>query len=531
MQTKTALSLIPILLIFAYIIALSGYIHAYVLSIPITSIFILYLIYVAITNLIYSWLPKAAKSSYDVRPLLRKIILSAGFIFFLLTNWLANHFYLSSSDSHMIFLVALLTFLLTIYALWSIFIFELKRIFIITITVTVAILLFFVSQILTNDNTTQQSDTKLLTSLPYLAYVPKDYNEDKNGVTLHNETQCADGINIYNSYGLAGAYLLDMSGTILHRWLPKKSHWHWHYVEMYDQNDLLVIVKDVMLMRLDWNSNIIWTNKMRYHHDLAIDETNNIFVLARRDKLFFKLGIPLPILNDYIAIIKPDGEVKKEISFYKILAKKIPFQKILEIYHWSLIPRNIKEVIKLKVFANGSSADIFHVNTIELINKNINSVFRKGNLLFCSNKLNLIGIIDLSTESLTWSWGEDYLDRPHHPTLLRNGNLLIFDNGTYKRKYTRIIELDPLTKTIVWKYEASPPNSFFSSWGGANQRLSNGNTLITDSANGRVFEITPDGKIVWEFYNPNISKNGKRATIYRMMRIIDPSIYAVLKDL
>jgi hypothetical protein len=31
----------------------------------------------------------------------------------------------------------------------------------------------------------------------------------------------------------------------------------------------------------------------------------------------------------------------------------------------------------------------------------------------------------------------------------------------------------------------------------------NDNALITESDNGRAFEVTPDGTIVWEFYNPH----------------------------
>jgi hypothetical protein len=34
------------------------------------------------------------------------------------------------------------------------------------------------------------------------------------------------------------------------------------------------------------------------------------------------------------------------------------------------------------------------------------------------------------------------------------------------------------------------------------QRLPNGNTLITEETGGRIFEVTPDREIVWEFVNP-----------------------------
>jgi hypothetical protein len=37
---------------------------------------------------------------------------------------------------------------------------------------------------------------------------------------------------------------------------------------------------------------------------------------------------------------------------------------------------------------------------------------------------------------------------------------------------------------------------------GSCQRLANGNTLITESTAGRALEVRPDGKIVWEYFNP-----------------------------
>ena len=44
--------------------------------------------------------------------------------------------------------------------------------------------------------------------------------------------------------------------------------------------------------------------------------------------------------------------------------------------------------------------------------------------------------------------------------------------------------------------------------------------LATDSDSGRVFEVTQDGQKVWEFWNPDLSDDGKnRSTIYRMMRL------------
>jgi hypothetical protein len=61
---------------------------------------------------------------------------------------------------------------------------------------------------------------------------------------------------------------------------------------------------------------------------------------------------------------------------------------------------------------------------------------------------------------------------------------------------------------------------------GGIEALPNGNVLITESERGRAFEITRDGDIVWEFYNPDIDESKRqRAAIYRVARI-DPALLA-----
>jgi predicted Rdx family selenoprotein len=59
--------------------------------------------------------------------------------------------------------------------------------------------------------------------------------------------------------------------------------------------------------------------------------------------------------------------------------------------------------------------------------------------------------------------------------------------------------------------------------------LPNGNTLITESTIGRVFEITKNGTIVWEWFNPEINKDGKREGVYKMVRYPKNKIDEVIK--
>ena len=65
-----------------------------------------------------------------------------------------------------------------------------------------------------------------------------------------------------------------------------------------------------------------------------------------------------------------------------------------------------------------------------------------------------------------------------------------------------MLEIDPATKAIVWKYQDTPVWNFFSPRISSAQRLPNGNTQICEGLFGRLLEVTPDGDLVWEYVNP-----------------------------
>ena len=101
--------------------------------------------------------------------------------------------------------------------------------------------------------------------------------------------------------------------------------------------------------------------------------------------------------------------------------------------------------------------------------------------------------------------------------MLKNGNLLIFDNGRY-RGWSRIIELNPVNLSVVWEYKK---DGFFSYSQGYLQVLENGNKLVTISKLGRVIELDKNNNVVWDwYYDKSIDKDGRkiRDDIYRMSR-------------
>jgi hypothetical protein len=138
--------------------------------------------------------------------------------------------------------------------------------------------------------------------------------------------------------------------------------------------------------------------------------------------------------------------------------------------------------------------------------------------------------ISRKTGKILWKLGAPTVSGQHAPTLLPNGNILIFDNGVHRlddsMPFSRVIEVDPATNKIAWKYQDKPAWNFFSPRMGNAQRLPNGNTLVCESSFGRFFEITRDGAIVWEYVNLFFGKPffaGPPTTEGNLVFRVDPS--------
>jgi len=193
--------------------------------------------------------------------------------------------------------------------------------------------------------------------------------------------------------------------------------------------------------------------------------------------------------------------------------------------------------------------------------------FNPDNLLIDSRKGNVIAIIERTSGKIVWRLGPyfsgsefvqdhrlynrnvprpvDQLSGQHDAHLIPKGlpgagDLLVFDDqggagfppaalGIYAG--SRILEIDPVKKQIVWQYTGEdsgrPTWTFFSSFVSNARRLPNGNTLIDEGMYGRFFQVTPGGDIVWEYVNPypgiNIV-NGK-SVVNRLVYRVQPVPY------
>jgi hypothetical protein len=129
----------------------------------------------------------------------------------------------------------------------------------------------------------------------------------------------------------------------------------------------------------------------------------------------------------------------------------------------------------------------------------------EGNVLTSSQKLSTVFLIDWPKGDVLWRWGgRRIMSHQHDPTMTPDGNLLVFDNGSHHpiQGRSRVIEIDMARKEIVWQYYGSPAFSMLSAHIAGAERLANGNTLICEGESGRVFEVTRECEICWEWVSP-----------------------------
>ena len=72
-------------------------------------------------------------------------------------------------------------------------------------------------------------------------------------------------------------------------------------------------------------------------------------------------------------------------------------------------------------------------------------------LSFAERREACVAIFDWTNKKMAWQWGRDAISGSHDATVLENGIIPIFDNGL-QRGWSRAVEVDPLTKVIVWEY-------------------------------------------------------------------------------
>jgi len=337
----------------------------------------------------------------------------------------------------------------------------------------------------------------------------------ETGVTIHDPDRCAPGFNFYCSGHAPEAILTDMDGRVLHRWRCEfRTVWPdyqvdernpsphcWRRAFLLPDGDVLAIFEGLGLIRVDRESNLLWSYKGPCHHDLFVNNNGDLTLLLRQTHLIPRRHPKYPIVEDFIAVFDSAGQPRSRLSLLEAFENS-SYAPLLE--------------------HTGPFGDIFHTNTVEVLDGRLQEIlpaFARGNILVSVREMDTIAVVDPEQGRVVWAMTGAWA-RQHQPTVLDNGNILLFDNKGHLGR-SKVIEFDPATRRTAWSYEGTAENGFYSETCGTAQRLPNGNTLVTQSDSGRAFEVTPENEIVWEFVSPHRAGESDEliATLFELQRL------------
>jgi hypothetical protein len=359
---------------------------------------------------------------------------------------------------------------------------------------------------------------RALLATPYLqGYRPA--SAQPAAVSRHDPARAEPGLNLYTSGHAAEAILMDMQGTVLHRWrLDLARLWpdtarelgpdlaprleYWRRAALLPDGGLIAIYEGLGVVRLDRRSRVVWAYRGGAHHDLDVRPDGTIWVLDRRPARLAELP-GRTVLEDLVTVLGPDGAPRRHISVLQALARSRYAPALREL---------------------PDTADVLHTNTLERLGGDAAAMgiaaVRPGHLLLSLLTLDAIAVLDPEREEIVWMARGEWR-RQHQPTLLAGGELLLFDNGG-QRGASQVLQLAPGTGRVSWRWPGAPDAAtLWSKTLGSVQRLPGGNTLITESENGRALEVTPGGDVVWEFRSPHrAGESGELvATLFEVLRL------------
>ncbi|MFC2063120.1 arylsulfotransferase family protein [Chloroflexota bacterium] len=332
------------------------------------------------------------------------------------------------------------------------------------------------------------------------------------GVMFYDSRGAYKGYTLLLPMEGTGAWLIDMLGKIVNQWaLPYKPGYD---VKLLPNGNLLYVGKDEtstlvdlegssgILLEVDWNGKSVWEYKDSMLHHACyrkkngntlvikwVEVPNEIAVRVRGGEVSHRENVIM--WGDAIQEINPNGKVTWEWLAHEHINPDVTIR-------CPICPRDTWT----------------HANAV--------SEFPNGNVIVSFMKTNTLAIIEKRTGNIIWEWGHGQLGHQHDPTILDNGNILVFDNDMHKGGFawglSRVIEINRHTNEIVWAYGGGGHEAlvFHSSTLGTCQRLPNGNTLICEGTTGRVFEVDNLGRLVWEFGNnlPSCSPNSGKTRSY-----------------
>ncbi len=353
---------------------------------------------------------------------------------------------------------------------------------------------------------------------------------DREGVNLTDSTQIQPGMTLIVSswkWGggdlRPGAMLIDQQGQTVHTWRPDRnelfpdpvnfmnsnpSTQDFHGSYLLPSGDLILLLSYIGAVRIDACGDVLWRLEGGNHHAVSRSEDGTFWMpgtsAERRTRTSrhpngFQ-GIGKPVWLDQVVQVAEDGEVISKINILDVL-----YENDLERY-----------LVKGLGPLRGSlqvSDDPTHLNDVEPLSSSIADeypLFEAGDLLVSLRVPNLVFVFDPESRDVKWHASEPFIHQ-HDPDFAGDGWIRIFDNNTDPAGRgemlggSRIVALRPHTSAMKVLFPTRHSAPFYTRFRGKQQRLENGNMLLTEARAGRVVEVDTSGRTVWEWVHRSTS--------------------------
>lgn len=327
-------------------------------------------------------------------------------------------------------------------------------------------------------------------------------------------------------------YAIGLDGKFAKSWDSPIAGTTIGYAKPLDNHNLLMKITPAtgsttqQMVEMDQSGNIVWqytdADGRTLHHDQTRLHNGNTLMACS-----FVITVPpvsdKPLTDDCLVVVDPTGKI---------------------VFTWQTTDHfdefGFSDADKASIAAN--AGDWAHMNSAQEIPPNPNSHdprFKAGNYIVSYRHINMIIIIDPATGHIVWK-ADNVTIGQHDPNIIASGlsgagNVLVLDNGfadtnnnlgtVVARDFSRVLEINPFNFSLPYTYQATSSGFpfwwFYTPFIGSVQRLPTGNTIICEGDFGRIFEVTPDNQIVWEYVNGIVGTGqvGTSSLVYRAHKV------------
>ncbi|MBN1446424.1 MAG: aryl-sulfate sulfotransferase, partial [Bacteroidetes bacterium] len=390
-----------------------------------------------------------------------------------------------------------------------------------------------------------------------------------------------EGYTLFNPNNSRTTYLVDLEGRTVHTWQHGLTGGYSVYLlpdgsllrpASIPNATLRGAAGSGLIQRVSWEGDVLWSYQYSgstyiAHHDIEPMPNGNVLLIAwevktRQEALAAGRANAQMMWPDHIVEVRPEGSSGGNIVWEWHAWDHLVQDRDVSKPNYGSISDH-PELIDVNLISNSmmpGGGDWLHINGI--------SYNPEDDLIVISSHfMNEFYVIDHSTTTeeakghsggrhgrggdILYRWGNPanygaagsrVFDVVHCSAWIPGGypgagNILAFNNASRARASV-IVEVTPPRdgqgtflyepgqafgpESPVWTYSAG--SSFFSNHLGGNQRLPNGNTLLTEATSGDLREVTAEGSVVWEYhYGREIARSLRYASDFSGVAALNPT--------